>query len=155
MIPERDALAVLWRHKRTWLALSATGAVLLALSVAWSWIPDTRTAGVVLSFLSIPALAFGWARWIAATFAFYRRIHSAQTWRLPLRFFPSAGALIAAAVYRPRLLISWRPLLEGLTVETISLTLRFSLAYLVAITAWLLLASLAARLQAESPAPPS
>ncbi|MBI1786816.1 MAG: hypothetical protein HYR60_04585 [Acidobacteria bacterium] len=75
--------------------------------------------------------------------------------RLPLRFLPGCVGLLAAGAGLPYLLVHWHPLLAGLALQTASLALRFTCAYLVAVSAWLLLASLAGRLRAESPAPPN
>lgn len=54
--------------------------------------------------------------------------------------------LVAVGAYLPHLLIGWHPRVAGLTMQTASLAIRFGLAYLLAVSAWLVLASLVARL---------
>ena len=73
-----------------------------------------------------------------------------MVWRA--RYFPTAVVLIIAGAYLPYVLIGWRPQLSGLAMQTASLAVRFAVAYLVAVSAWLVLASLIARL-GENPAP--
>jgi hypothetical protein len=74
-------------------------------------------------------------------------------WRL--RYFPLASVLIAAGACLPLKLIAWHPRPAGLTLQTVSLTARFALAYLLAVSAWLALASLLARLSPDRPPEPT
>ncbi len=69
---------------------------------------------------------------------------SRMGWRA--RYFPDAAILAAAGAYLPYKLIGWHPLLHGLTLQTTSLAFRFAIAYLLAMFAWLILASLLGRL---------
>ena len=70
-------------------------------------------------------------------------------WRA--RYFPTAVVLIIAGAYLPYVLIGWHPQLTGLAMQTTSLAVRFAAAFLLAVSAWLILASLIARL-GENPA---
>jgi len=67
-----------------------------------------------------------------------------MVWRV--RYFPAALALAAAGAYVPYKLIGWHPQFPGLAMQTASLAVRFAVAYMLAVGAWLILASLAARL---------
>jgi hypothetical protein len=60
--------------------------------------------------------------------------------------------LAVAGVYLPYKLIGWHPQISGLAMQTASLAVRFAIAYLLAVGAWLILASLLARM-AELAAP--
>ena len=62
------------------------------------------------------------------------------------RYFLDAAILAFAGVYLPYKLIGWHPQLHGLALQTTSLTVRFAIAYLLAMFAWLILASLLGRL---------
>jgi hypothetical protein len=55
-----------------------------------------------------------------------------------------AAVLAAAGAYLPYKLIGWHPQLGGLALQTVSLALRFAVAYLLAVSISLLLASLLA-----------
>jgi hypothetical protein len=67
-----------------------------------------------------------------------------MTWSA--RYFPDAAILAAAGAYLPYKLIGWHPQLHGLALQTTSLAVRFASAYLLAVIAWLMLASLLGRL---------
>jgi hypothetical protein len=58
------------------------------------------------------------------------------------RFLLDTALLVGAGVYLPYKLIGWHPQLSGLAMQTASLAVRFLLAYLLAVGAWLILASL-------------
>jgi hypothetical protein len=71
-----------------------------------------------------------------------------MAWRA--RYVPSAAVLVVAGTYIPYKLIAWHPQLSGLTMQTASLAVRFGLAYLLAVSAWLIMASLLAAIPARS-----
>ncbi len=50
-----------------------------------------------------------------------------------------------AGLYLPDLLVNWVPEVDGLWKETASLTLRFALAIVLALTSWLALLALVAQ----------
>jgi hypothetical protein len=61
-----------------------------------------------------------------------------------LRYFVHFVLLAAIGAYLPYLLIGWHPGVAGFTLQTTSLAIRFGVAYLLAITSWLAMASLLA-----------
>ena len=65
-------------------------------------------------------------------------------WRL--RFFPAFGLLMVMGVWAPWKLWNWHPDLYGLPFQTVSLVVRGIVSYLLAVTSWLILASLVVRL---------
>ena len=67
-----------------------------------------------------------------------------MTWSA--RYFPDAAILAVAGAYLPYKLIGWHPQLHGLALQTTSLAARLAIAYLLAVIAWLILASLLGRL---------
>ncbi len=204
MTPEKQALALFWKHKRFWLIQALAFLLWTAVALSWFWLPDSKTWGVAMAFVLIwPALVGGvWL--MAASFVFYRRAHAGQdvslkavykealrrsppllvwaailaaaiwfapkwTWviapmlLLPLaaqisleglrgvsrmvwraRYFAQFVLLAALGAYLPYLLIGWHPGLAGFALQTTSLCVRFLAAYLLAITAWLTMASLLA-----------
>jgi len=60
------------------------------------------------------------------------------------RFLLDTALLAGAGVYLPYKLVGWHPQFSGLAMQTASLTVRFLVAYLLAVGAWLILASLIA-----------
>ncbi|MEO7651473.1 MAG: hypothetical protein ABIZ80_13490 [Bryobacteraceae bacterium] len=59
-----------------------------------------------------------------------------------LRYFADYILLVVIGVYIPAKLIGWHPEMGGFTMQTISLTLRFTAAILLATLSWLTMASI-------------
>jgi hypothetical protein len=217
--PEKQALAVVWNHKRFLFAQTLLAALWAAVAVGWFWLPDSKTWGVILSAVgAFPAIG-GAVWWIAAGFIFYRRAHAGGDLRLSAvysqalrrspalfawvlllaaaiwlalrppairwiwigvllllapyavyvtadgpgilfrpssyrilcrpRYYAQFAALALAGILLPYVLIAWHPPLPGLALQTVSIAVRFLIAFELAIIAWLILASLLA----ASPAP--
>jgi hypothetical protein len=70
----------------------------------------------------------------------------AEAWRIcrQLGYWLDAVVLVVAGFYLPWRLVCWTPETGGILTETLSLLLRFALAWLVMVTAWLLLHAIAA-----------
>lgn len=66
------------------------------------------------------------------------------------RYFLQFAALAIPGILAPYALIAWHPAMPGLALQTASLALRFLVAYQLAITAWLILASLLAAAPARA-----
>jgi hypothetical protein len=173
--PEQQALAVFWSHKRFWLpdsrvwgvALSALlGAVVIGggLWLIGAALLYYQNPGPIWreSLRRIPALLAWMAVFALAIWGSLKLKAPAWLWILPAilllqlalpmkspgraRFFLDTALLAAAGVYLPYKLIGWHPQLSGLAMQTASLAVRFAVAYLLAVSAWLILASLLARL---------
>ncbi len=137
MIPEKRALAVVWRHK----AFFATQALALALwavvTMTWFWLPDSKTWGIVMAAIQVWPVILGAAWLLATTFVFYRRVQMGEDVRL-------------VAVYREGLrrspaLLVWAAIL----VLALWLTLRTSAPRWIWIAVPMLLLPLGARMAAE------
>ena len=156
MSPEKEALAVFWMHKRFWFfsSLAAAGWTMLALS--WFWLPDSSIWGVVWSTAQGLIVIFG-GLWLARMdFVFYSKAHGGSSWKAILRprFYASLALVAAIGIYIPYKLIGWHPPFSSFAMQTASLIVRFALAYLIAVSAWLILVSLFARLGTDSAADP-
>jgi hypothetical protein len=66
------------------------------------------------------------------------------------RYYAQFAALSMAGILLPYALIAWHPPVHGLALQTVSLAVRFLVAYELAIIAWLILASLLAAFPAPS-----
>jgi len=64
-------------------------------------------------------------------------------WRF--RYWVTSVAAFALGAFLPWFLANWKPVTEGVKPEAVSLGLRFLAAYLLMMTAWVVLASAAAR----------
>jgi hypothetical protein len=95
---------------------------------------------------------YGWLLWIAAVagvlslLPFASRAARGETsgrpWR-EWRYWAACGLLAAAGYWLPGLLAGWVPGFKGFGMQTASMIVRFMLAYLVALAAWLAIAWLA------------
>ena len=65
-----------------------------------------------------------------------------MVWRA--RYFAWFVLLAAVGAYLPYVLIEWHPGVAGFALQTVSLGVRFLVAYVLAVTAWLTMASLLA-----------
>jgi hypothetical protein len=79
---------------------------------------------------------------------------------LSRRYALLCPALLLAAFFVPGLIANWVPGLHGVTLQTVSAVVRFAIAWLILITAWLALvretaiADSATAAASETPAPP-
>ena len=115
--------AVYWEGLRRCpplLVWAAFGGVALLLLPRWAWL--------AIALLLLPVAAR-----ITAKGA-----HTAWS----ARYFVQFAILAVVGVLAPALLIGWHPGLPGVALQTASLAARFVVAYLLAITSWLVLASL-------------
>ena len=157
MSPEKEALAVFWTNKRFWLFYSLGVAAWILLALSWFWLPDSTVWGILLSAVH-GLVVIGSALWlIRKALRFYNNAHGGCTWkalRRP-RLYPSLLLLALIGSYIPYKLIGWHPQLPGFTLQTASLIIRFTTAYLLAVSAWLILASLMGRLGTDPQATPA
>ena len=123
----RDALAKL-PGLLLWLSLTLLTGWLLTQTklAAWGWI--------VAAMLLLPIAA----RVAAEGFRGFLR----NGWTL--RYFADSILFVAIGVYLPTKLIAWHPELGGVTMQTLSLALRFTAAILLATLSWLTMASILA-----------
>ena len=104
----------------------------------------------VLEWIVIPLLLLPWGAEVAAKgFAGFGGRSLAAAWKVFRRgsYWLSYLALFALGVYVPVQLVNWVPEVESFGGQAASLAARFLAAYLLFITAWLLLASLLGRLR--------
>jgi hypothetical protein len=151
--PGKSAVATVWRNKRFWLMQALAWAVWTSLALSWFWLPDSKVWGIALSVvqgLAVILLGF-WL--IKKSLAFYRREHSRFDGKPPIaRLLVDAVLLIAGGVLAPYALIGWHPVLPSFAMQTASLVVRFGAAFLIAVSAWLILASLLAIRSTGTPA---
>jgi hypothetical protein len=74
-----------------------------------------------------------------------RALEMAAAWR----YWLACALLVLAGIYLPGRLIWWILPVQGLFLEMLSMLVRFSLAYLLAVTAWLTLAAVIGRLSTK------
>ena len=138
----KHALAAVWHHKR-FFALQATGvAAWTALALSWFWLPDSAVWGIALAVVQaiLVALAALWL--VRAALRFYARNRTGQA----SAGLPQIALLAIAGAALPYALVRWHPELPGFAAQTASLAIRFGLAFLIAVTAYLaILSALAAR----------
>jgi hypothetical protein len=153
--PEKAALEAVWRNKRFWLVQSLLFAVWTAAALSWFWLPDSSVSGLALSAgLGISVLISG--AWLKRrSVVFYGPSTSLRRAHLRPRLYADLVLLAAPGANVPYKLIGWHPRLAGLGMQTASLVVRFIAAYLLAVSAWLILASLVARLGTDSAADPA
>jgi len=101
--------------------------------LAWVWAP------LRLLPLAVEVSANGFEGFAGARRAAARRVFRRG------RYWLAYVALLALGTWLPAVLIDWFPKVESLWAQAASLLLRFLGAYLLLVTAWLLLASLLAR----------
>jgi hypothetical protein len=149
---EKEALAVFWRNKRFWLIQSLAIAAWTLFALSWFWLPDSAAWGVALAAVQgIVVIASGvWL--MRRALVFYGREHTPSAGRRRLINILFDLALFAAiGGYLPYKLIGWHPVFPGLAMQTASLAIRFVAAFLLAVSAWLILASaLAAHARSSS-----
>jgi hypothetical protein len=96
------------------------------------------------AFVKWPFMLLPWAESAAnsglAAYRWENLKRPARTARRP-RYWLQCLALLAVGAIIPCLLVSWTPPVKGIPAETASLIVRFLAAYVIAVTAWLLMAS--------------
>jgi hypothetical protein len=159
--PGKAAAATVWKNKGFWLLQTLAWAVWTALALSWFWLPDSKVWGIALSAVQGLAVIAG-AYWLAKkALAFYRLEYVPFDGKPGMpRLLVEAVLLIAAGIYLPYKLAGWHPVFPSFAMQTISLVVRFGIAFLIAVSAGLILASLvgigsAASLARSSSTPPS
>lgn len=127
----KPAWALFWANKRFWAfySLAALGWTMLALS--WFWLPDSSVLGVVWSVIQALIVIAGAVWLIRRALVFYGKP----------RFNWVALPWILVGITVPYALIRFPPPLTGFALQTASMVIRFGVAFVVAVSAWLLLAS--------------
>jgi len=139
----KAAWDLFWSNKRFWFfySLTALGWTMLALS--WFWLPDSSVIGVIWSVIQALIVISGAAWLIRRALLFYGRA----------RFHWIALPWLVLGVAVPYVLIRYPPPLAGFAMQTASMAIRFSIAFVIAVSAWLLLASALATRSRSSSAP--
>lgn len=123
----------------SWLTLRLRRPVTPAAMSSVFWWAITLMAGAV-----VPVLLLPWglltARYGFQGFAWSNLKASCRTARR-LRYWLSYGVFFVAGVVIPYQLAWWIPGVEGFYLETASLIVRLGVAYVIAVTCWMLLAS--------------
>ena len=101
--------------------------------LAWVWAP----LRLLLLAMEVSVNGFG-------GFGSASRATAQRTFRRA-RYWIGYVALLVLGAWLPSVLIDWIPQVESLFAQAASLLVRFLAAYLLLVTAWLLLASLLAR----------
>jgi hypothetical protein len=136
----KEALATVWSHKR-FLALQAAGvAAWIALALSWFWLPDSAVWGIALAAVLAIVIVAAAVWLVRAALRFYGRNGTERGSGAALQ----VALLAVAGVAAPYGLIAWHPELPGFAAQTASLALRFGVAFLIAVTAYLAIASLLA-----------
>lgn len=155
MSPEKAALATVWGHKRFWLLQSVAFGVWTAVALSWFWLPDSHIWGLALAVAQGLAVIAVGAWLIRGALVFYGAAPVlTKAIRRP-RLYADLIILAIIGAIVPYKLTAWRPPVTGLTMQTASLSIRFAAAYELAVTAWLVLAALMARLGKDSPQTPA
>jgi hypothetical protein len=155
MSPEKAALAAVWNHKRFWLQQSLGFAVWTALALSWFWLPDSHVWGLALTLAQGLAVIVVGVCLIRGALVFYGAAPGITTAIRRPRFYANLLILAIIGAVAPYKLATWRPPVTGLAMQTASLSIRFAAAYALAVTAWLALAALIARLGKDSPEAPA
>ena len=105
-------------------------------------------APLVFVTLACSTAQRGWRGFVRSPLAILRR-----------RYTLLCPALLLAAFFVPHLIANWVPGLHGMTLQTVSAVVRFAVAWLILITAWLALVretaiADSAAAASETPAPP-
>ncbi len=77
----------------------------------------------------------------------FRALGRGASWRPLVRweFYVGVAVLLVVGVYVPYKLIWWIPTVQGVAAQSVSLGVRFLAAYLLAITAWMVMAAMIGR----------
>jgi hypothetical protein len=144
----KKALSAVWRHKR-FFALQAAGvAAWVALALSWFWLPDSAVWALALAAVQAAAIVAAAVFLIRAALRYYGK--NQATGSAGGAVVPRIALLAVIGAAAPWLLISWRPELPGVAAQTASLLVRFGLAFLIAVTAYLAIMSLLAAARSRS-----
>jgi hypothetical protein len=157
MTPERAALADLFRARGFWLTHAAAFALWTALALSWFWMPDSSAGWLALSAAQALLVAAALVWLLRRTMRFYGAGALRRALGSP-RFYLDIAVLAALGAWIPYKLLTWRPAVTGLPAQTASLTIRFGMAFLLAVTAILAFSALTARMgkyRTEGPARPT
>jgi hypothetical protein len=137
MNPEKQAMAVVFRHKAFFALQALAVALWAALAMSWYWLPDSKTWGVATAALLAGVVIVGAVWLIASTFVFYRRAHAGDDVRL--------AAVYREGLRRSPVLLPWAAIL----VLELWMTLRPSVPRWFWIVVPMFLLPPAARMAAE------
>jgi hypothetical protein len=96
------------------------------------------------------ASIYGWLLWIAGTAGVLAILPLAVNNRPTRRYWITAALLAIAGLALPALVVGWVPKFESFGAQTTSMVVRFTLAYAMALAAWLAIAAAARRSPATS-----
>lgn len=134
-----EAMREAWRRPRKWL--EGLGLLLLWCALAWWWLSLPVASAADLALLALVGLVVtaipAWLLW---------RVR--MIWRSPQAGIAFLLAL-AAALVLPWLLVNWVPEFESFAMQALSMALRFGMAAVCFVGAWLWAASAVRRLAAE------
>ena len=86
-----------------------------------------------------------WLLWIACAAGVLAILPRAVKARPSGRYWITAALLLLAGYFVPSLLVGWVPKFQSFGAQTASMVVRFTLAYLIALAAWLAIAASARR----------
>jgi hypothetical protein len=104
-----------------------------AMGAIYAWLVRVVCAAALLAVLPFASQAAGGAKRTAAA--------ALRHWR----YWAGTLALLLAGICLPVLLAGWIPKFQSLPAQAVSMLLRFALAYVIAVAAWLEIAALARR----------
>lgn len=134
-----EAMREAWRRPRQWL--EGLGLLLLWCALGWWWLSLPVASVTDLALLVLVGLVM-----IAIPLWLFWRARN--VWRNPQAAIAFLLAL-AAALILPWLLVNWVPAFESFAMQAVSVALRFGLAAVCFVGAWLWAAGVAARLTPE------
>ncbi len=106
----------------------------------------------LLSWILTPLVLLPLALQVSVNgFAGFARIGWRGVWKMlrSIRLWLGYAVLFAIGAYLPDKIVSWVPQVSSLKLEFASASLRFLIAYLLTVTAWIVLLSLLARLSVD------
>lgn len=134
-----DAMRDAWRRPRRWL--EGLGLLLLWCALAWWWLSLPVASAADLALLVLVGL-------VAIAIPLWLLWRARMLWRNPQTGIAFLLAL-AAALIVPWLLVNWVPAFESFTMQAVSMVLRFGVAAVCFVGAWLWAAGVAERLPAK------
>jgi hypothetical protein len=109
--------------------------------VGWVY-PALLRSVCLIGWLALLPLA---SRAVGGGFSGQQAVRMAVSWR----YWLACAILVLVGIYLPGRLIWWVLPVHGLFLETLSMLVRFALAYVLVVTAWLTLAAVIGRLGLE------
>ncbi len=140
---DASAWVASWLTMTLWRPISPQGLGRVFSALVW-----------LVNWFVIPLAALPVALQALTTgFGGYRWQGLRKAWKLfrRPRYWLAYGLLFVVGAYLPYRLVSWVPEAEGFFTEAASLAARFSLAYVLVVTAWLVLLSLLGRMGGTAP----